>query len=49
MKVDLIPTHSIIQMSTKPITEYLNKHEKNIVYTVLICKTVQNLLHHLIF
>ena len=32
MKKDLILVHSVTQINTKPITEYLNKHVTNFVY-----------------
>ena len=35
MKVALIFVHSITQISTAPVTEYLNKHDSYFVYTVL--------------
>ena len=45
MKVDLILIHSVIKISTTPITEYLNKHDTNFVYTVLICKQAYNVFY----
>ena len=40
MKVGLIFIHSIAQVSTSHITEYMNKHDACFVDTVMICNKV---------
>ena len=47
VKENLIFIHSITRISTAPITEYFNKQDLYLVYTVLICNKTCSLLYQL--